>query len=193
MIADSPLLGVGPGEFQSVYARYISPTASEFIADPHSFAFELAALFGVPAFGAFAVFLAALATAAVATVLTVKLDVQPNQQNQSNLQNQPTQQNQPNQQNRLNPNSQNVKTGVDVPFVVGAFFGVLVAFAASLFQTAPLDGAFVGSAFVAFALIFPIVSSATLRSDWSSAALLGALAAAFLNLCAAGGIGSQIS
>ncbi|MBQ7110212.1 MAG: O-antigen ligase family protein, partial [Thermoguttaceae bacterium] len=84
MIADSPLLGVGPGEFQSVYARYISPTASEFIADPHSFAFELAALFGVPAFGAFAVFLGALGVAAVATVLTAKLDAQPNQPNQPN-------------------------------------------------------------------------------------------------------------
>ncbi|MBP3532450.1 MAG: O-antigen ligase family protein [Thermoguttaceae bacterium] len=177
MIADSPLLGVGPGEFQSVYARYISPTASEFIADPHSFAFELAALFGVPALAAFLAFLAALATAAVATVLTVKLDAQPNQPNQ------------PNQNNQNTSTSPTVKTGLDVPFVVGAFFGVLLAFAASLFQTAPLDGAFVGSAFVAFALIFPTVSSATLRSDWSSAALLGALAAAFLNLCAAGGIG----
>ncbi|MBQ9799769.1 MAG: O-antigen ligase family protein [Thermoguttaceae bacterium] len=178
MIADSPLLGVGPGEFQSVYARYISPTASEFIADPHSFAFELAALFGVPALVGFLVFLAALATAAVATVLTVKLETP--SVNPTNLNNQ------------TNPNRQlssTDQTGVDVPFVGGAFFGVLIAFAASLFQTAPLDGAFVGSAFVAFALIFPTVSSATLRSDWSNAALLGALAAAFLNLCAAGGIG----
>ncbi|MBQ2849756.1 MAG: O-antigen ligase family protein [Thermoguttaceae bacterium] len=178
MIADSPLLGVGPGEFQSVYARYISPTASEFIADPHSFAFELAALFGVPALVGFLVFLAALATAAVATVLTVILETP--SVNPTNLNNQ------------TNPNRQlssTDQTGVDVPFVGGAFFGVLIAFAASLFQTAPLDGAFVGSAFVAFALIFPTVSSATLRSDWSNAALLGALAAAFLNLCAAGGIG----
>lgn len=183
-IADSPLLGVGPGEFQSVYARYISPTASEFIADPHSFAFELAALFGVPALVGFLVFLAALATAAVATVLTVKTATPTDNPDKPNGQN-----------NQTNPNTQNrqlnsiVKTGVDVPFVVGAFFGVLVAFAASLFQTAPLDGAFVGSAFVAFALIFPTVSSATFRSERSSAALLGALAAAFLNLCAAGGIG----
>lgn len=167
MIADSPFLGVGPGEFQSVYPRYIAPTASEFIADPHSFAFELAALFGVPAFAAFAVFLGAFATAAVATALTVK----PNPNN-------------PNDQ--LNSTA---KTGVDVPFVGGAFFGVLIAFAASLFQTAPLDGAFVGSAFVAFALIFPTVARGWRSADLSSAALLGALAAAFLNLCAAGGIG----
>lgn len=177
MIADSPLFGVGPGEFQSVYARYISPTASEFIADPHSFAFELAALFGVPALVAFAVFLAALATAAVATVLTVKIDAQPNQPN-------PNSQN--NQNNLTTPTA---KTGLDVPFVGGAFFGVLIAFVASFFQTAPLDGAFVGATLLAFALIFPTVARAWLRSDLSSAALLGALAAALLNLCAAGGIG----
>ncbi len=175
MIADSPLLGVGPGEFQSVYARYISPTASEFIADPHSFAFELAALFGVPALGAFVVFLAALATAAVATVLTGPT-VSADKTNQTDA-------------TDAAKIVSTVKTGVDVPFVGGAFLGVLIAFAASLFQTAPLDGAFVGSAFVAFALIFPTVARVWRSSDLSSAALLGALAAAFLNLCAAGGIG----
>lgn len=164
MIVDFPLFGVGPGEFQSVYARYISPTASEFIADPHSFAFELAALFGLPALAAFLVFLAAVASAAVATVLTGATDA-------------------------ADKIDATAKNGVDVPFVGGAFVGLGGAFVASLFQTAPLAGAFVGSAFVAFALIFPTVSNAALRSDFSNAAILGALAAAFLNLCAAGGIG----
>ncbi len=183
MIADSPLLGVGPGEFQSVYARYISPTASEFIADPHSFAFELAALFGVPAFGAFAVFLAALATAAVATVLTVKTAKTANPDNVSNVETAPA------ALFNADKIASTAQTGVDVPFVVGAFFGVLVAFAASLFQTAPLDGAFVGATFAAFALVFQTVARIWRPADLSSAALLGALAAAFLNLCAAGGIG----
>ncbi len=247
MIADSPLLGVGPGEFQNVYARYIAPTASEFIADPHSFAFELAALFGVPALAAFVVFLAALATAAVATVLNVATDkietldktrdASPAAATALNVAtdkietldktrdashavatalnvatdkiktpgktrdashaaatalnvatdkiktlaaNQPNPNNQPNQ---------NVKTGGDVPFVGGAIFGVFLASAASLFQTAPLDGAFLGSTFGAFALIFSAVVRDRFRVVPSSAALLGALAAAFLNLCAAGGIG----
>ena len=45
MVLDHPYLGIGPGEFQSVYPRYILPTASEFIADPHNFAFEVSALF----------------------------------------------------------------------------------------------------------------------------------------------------
>ena len=57
MICDHPWLGIGPGEFQSVYARYILPTASEFIADPHNFAFEIAALFGIPALLGFVTFL----------------------------------------------------------------------------------------------------------------------------------------
>lgn len=167
MIADFPLFGVGPGEFQSVYARYISPTASEFIADPHSFAFELAALFGLPALVAFLVFLAAVASTAVATVLTNATDAA----------------------DVAGKIDATAKNGVDVPFVGGAFVGLGAAFVASLFQTAPLAGAFVWSAFVAFALIFPTVSNAALRSDFSNAAILGALAAAFLNLCAAGGIG----
>ncbi|MDO5309449.1 MAG: O-antigen ligase family protein, partial [Planctomycetia bacterium] len=49
IIKDFPIFGCGPGEFQSVYARYILPTASEFIADPHNFAFEIASVLGVPA------------------------------------------------------------------------------------------------------------------------------------------------
>ena len=60
MIADSPLFGVGPGNFQNVYPRYILPTAGETIADPHNFAFEYAALFGIPALCLFVFFVAAV-------------------------------------------------------------------------------------------------------------------------------------
>jgi len=49
MCADHPLLGVGPGNFQSRYTQYKLPQASEEIADPHSFAFEVAATAGLPA------------------------------------------------------------------------------------------------------------------------------------------------
>ena len=58
MIADHPLLGIGPGNFQPVYTRYILPDAAESIADPHNFAFEYAALFGIPALVLFLLFLA---------------------------------------------------------------------------------------------------------------------------------------
>ncbi len=60
MIADYPIFGIGPGEFQNIYPHYILPTASEFIADPHNFVFEIAALFGIPALVAFLLFLLAV-------------------------------------------------------------------------------------------------------------------------------------
>ena len=48
MIAEHPWLGVGPGNFQSVYTRYMLPQASETIADPHNFLFEICAATGWP-------------------------------------------------------------------------------------------------------------------------------------------------
>lgn len=49
MLADSPVFGVGPGQFQTVYTQYKAPTASEVVADPHNFLLEVAATSGVPA------------------------------------------------------------------------------------------------------------------------------------------------
>jgi len=49
MIADQPWFGCGPGNFQSNYARYKLPQASETVADPHNFLFEAAATAGLPA------------------------------------------------------------------------------------------------------------------------------------------------
>ncbi len=49
MIAARPWFGWGPGNFQSAYAGFQSPYASETIADPHNFFFEIAATSGLPA------------------------------------------------------------------------------------------------------------------------------------------------
>jgi tetratricopeptide (TPR) repeat protein len=49
MIADHPLLGIGPGQFQQYYARYKLPEASETIADPHNFLLEIWSTAGSPA------------------------------------------------------------------------------------------------------------------------------------------------
>ncbi|MCS7237091.1 MAG: O-antigen ligase family protein [Thermoguttaceae bacterium] len=49
LIADRPIFGCGPGNFQVVYTRYMLPEASEVIADPHNFVLELMASAGVPA------------------------------------------------------------------------------------------------------------------------------------------------
>jgi hypothetical protein len=49
MIANHPLVGVGPGQFQQSYARYKLPEASETIADPHNFLLEIWSTAGTPA------------------------------------------------------------------------------------------------------------------------------------------------
>ena len=57
MIAEYPWLGVGPGNFQSIYPRFMNAAASEVIADPHNFVLEIASLLGLPALAAFLAFL----------------------------------------------------------------------------------------------------------------------------------------
>jgi hypothetical protein len=49
MIADHPLMGCGPGNFQDAYQAYKLPEASEEIADPHNLLFEVWATAGTPA------------------------------------------------------------------------------------------------------------------------------------------------
>ncbi len=49
LIADRPLLGCGPGNFQYAYTQYKLPEASEEVADPHNFLLEVWATAGTPA------------------------------------------------------------------------------------------------------------------------------------------------
>ncbi len=49
MIAAHPIIGCGPGNFQSAYTRYKLPEASEEVADPHNFLLEIWATAGTPA------------------------------------------------------------------------------------------------------------------------------------------------
>ncbi len=48
LVLERPLLGVGPGQFQSHYTRFKDETASEEVADPHNFLVEMATLSGLP-------------------------------------------------------------------------------------------------------------------------------------------------
>jgi hypothetical protein len=50
IIAHHPVVGCGPGNFQSTYTRYMLPEASEEVADPHNFLMEIWATAGTPAF-----------------------------------------------------------------------------------------------------------------------------------------------
>ena len=53
MIADAPWFGCGPGNFQQSYTAYKLPEASETVADPHNFLFEIWSTAGTPAMLAF--------------------------------------------------------------------------------------------------------------------------------------------
>ena len=61
MIADAPLAGCGPGNFQDAYTRYKLPEAAEEVADPHNFLLEVWATAGTPAMLALLAVLAAFA------------------------------------------------------------------------------------------------------------------------------------
>ncbi len=49
LIADEPIFGVGPGNFQERYVNYKLPQASETVADPHNFLLEVWSTAGTPA------------------------------------------------------------------------------------------------------------------------------------------------
>ena len=49
MIADHPVVGCGPGNFQDAYTQYKLPEASEEVADPHNFLLDVWATAGTPA------------------------------------------------------------------------------------------------------------------------------------------------
>lgn len=165
IVRDFPWFGIGPGEFQNVYPRYVAASASEFVADPHHFAFELAALFGIPALVAFGAFLTAVFVASTRR----------------------TEESQP----VVNQGVEDGATISNRPFFVGAFCGIALAFCCSAFQTAPLDATFAATAFGVFAVVLPSASRFLrgVGADVANVAAVSALAAATLNLCAAGGIG----
>lgn len=53
IIRDYPWFGCGPGNFQASYTHYKLPQASETVADPHSFIFEIWSTTGTPGLFAF--------------------------------------------------------------------------------------------------------------------------------------------
>jgi cytochrome c-type biogenesis protein CcmH/NrfG len=65
MIADHPIVGCGPGNFQNVYSQYKLPEAAEEVADPHNFLLEIAATAGLPAALAFLAVLGCFARSVV--------------------------------------------------------------------------------------------------------------------------------
>ena len=173
MILDHPYLGVGPGEFQSIYPRYILPTASEFIADPHNFAFEISALFGLPAFVAFIVFV--LSVIALPTIAFWKKNYQLNDKNIE---------------------SDETFAQTTKSLVVGGALGLVLLFFCSFFQDTPVE-----LSFFSWAVVVLCVSIACfyfignqLQASTITLSLIASIAiiTLLLNICAAGGIGYPV-
>lgn len=186
MIADHPFLGIGPGEFQSLYPLYILPSASEFIADPHNFLFELCALFGIPAVSAFLGFLLAAFVAALRVLW---------QNAGSNANGTGADSDEAN----LSPESSatDLRAAKRIHFAAfsGGLLGLFLTFGISFFQSAPVTPDFYLSAFSGIALVFFMTTgfqplhAAEKRASVPTIALLVCLITLLVNLCAAGGIG----
>ena len=179
MIGDYPLWGVGPGEFQSVYPRYILPTSSEFIADPHNFALEIGALFGIPALLAFGSFL-------LATLLSALPAIVP-----SSAQTTPTVQSEP---TSSSANDQDKSKKLRSASLVGLTLGLIATFFCSCFQSVPVVFPFYGFAIIAFCFFYAAIGASpfnNLLKEWRAPtfAFVVALVALLTNLCAAGGVG----
>lgn len=177
IIKDYPVLGIGPGEFQNVYARYILPTASEFIADPHNFLFEIAALFGIPATLAFCVFFIIV----LVSIFRIKSQYFDNSDQQSSKTN-----------TKSNNSYQNKSTKTIVP-VMGAYLGLFLLFLCSFFQETPLDIRFLFNSSVVFLLIPSICATFSritkLFNERTGYIIISIIILSiFLNLCVAGGI-----
>lgn len=177
MITDYPFWGIGAGEFQNLYPRYILPTASEFIADPHNFILEICALFGIPAAFAYVVFLLAVLISAI-SIIGAKA-----RQNSISI---------------LNKSVENVGRDNDdfksfKALFIGFSLGLATTCFCSLFTSAPIDLSFIVITSATFLLFFLIISPSPRVSGLFPKDFLASLCATVIalltNLLTAGGIG----
>ncbi|MBO7723611.1 MAG: O-antigen ligase family protein, partial [Thermoguttaceae bacterium] len=160
MTAEYPWLGVGPGNFQPMYTRFMNATASEVVADPHNFAFEIASLLGLPALAALLAFLLKVGCQAL------RAGLEPDRQN-----------------------SPKITMGLFHSLFWGLFFAAacFAAFFLSIQTEAPIDFDFLLCALPAIPLALLLGErflTRTLPRRW----LFPAWVAGGINLLAAGGI-----
>lgn len=161
MIRDRPLLGVGPGNFQDTYKHYQLPEASENIADPHNFMFELWAIAGTPA---------ALALLALAVVFASELR---------------------RAQRAADEGETPVSKLSTAPFwahFAAIAAGILLAYGCGFLSEMVPDLMFLLSGVPAGALAFWLLRPWIERGTLTLPMLLAALVALLVNLLAAGGI-----
>ena len=175
MIAAHPLLGIGPGNFQPVYTRYILPAAAETIADPHNFAFEYAALFGIPALLLFLLFLALAAAASRSALSPPAPCIAPPP---------------PASHTMIVPPARSKEKIPYLPVFIVYLAGYLLYAVFNFLSSAP-TGAGILLGFAPLFLAFSLAAAplAARMAQFPSPFLLAALGAGMLNLCAAGGIG----
>lgn len=180
MIGDNPIWGIGPGEFQNVYPRYILPQSSEFIADPHNFALEVAALFGIPAVVAFCVFFCVLLISCFKGVLDrSEISFSDNESVSSD--------------SRVRPL---------LPYLIGCAIGFVLLVVCSFFQETPVDVVLIFPAFLITSIV--IISLRRLFIEPKSRVdcfrekmfyrfiIPTIVFTTLLNLCAAGGVGYPV-
>ena len=127
----SPFLGIGPGEFQNVYPRYILPEASEFVADPHNFVLEVGSLYGLPALACLLVFFLSTCTSAFFPPFPTAHE---NQLNESH-----SREHYPRSSNAT-PSvvSSQRSPYIRKSFIFGALLGIFLTFLCSVFQSSPV-------------------------------------------------------
>ncbi|HUY93074.1 MAG TPA: O-antigen ligase family protein [Pirellulales bacterium] len=188
MIADHPLAGCGPGNFQDEYTRYKLPDASEVVADPHNLLFEVWATAGTPALLAF---LGIFAGAACDLWRWRTSRPSPTRPSNSRTDFQSVADRVTDQRSVLRQGVAPVEPEASLRWILvgGALAGFALAYIVGLSATVPLsDKAFAGGLAVmsvALALLYPWIDRGVLPAGLP---LLGAVVLA-VNLLAAGGIG----
>jgi hypothetical protein len=160
MVYEHPWFGCGPGNFQDEYTRFKLPQASEVVADPHNFVFEIWATCGTPALVVLAVVLLAAAVESYrAGVEATKKD------------------------------STQVVGAALTPPLVGGLAGLVLAFAVGLFSSVDLPTRVLLSGMAVLPIVTAIFMPWIREGKLPSRVPLVCAGALLLNLLAAGGIG----
>ena len=192
MIADRPIFGVGPGNFQAVYPAYMLETASESVADPHNFAFELAAVFGLPTLTFFLLWGIALLVPRKKSRCETTAPVEQCAENRVEQRAEIPVKNQAKKlaENQAKNQAENPTKARFSPLeaLAASVLGFLFVFGFSLTTEAPIDFDFLLGAIPA-ALVAAVIGKALFAEETvPPPLLLAALGASLINLSAAGGI-----
>ncbi len=171
MIADQPLLGCGPGNFQMGYTAHKLPQASETVAEPHNFLLEVWATAGTLGLLAFL----AIAAAAILQLRAGDDEVQVASQDAAGPSG--------------GAPARSSRDLEEAPVYLGAVLGVLLAFPCGWLVGFPVESIVLPLALTVGLGTVGLLQGWVRQGDlptWTIAAAMGVL---LLNLLAAGGVG----